>query len=111
MEVPPPPNTPMSTTRPPTRLLVHGYCYTDTLTQLLVQVGLAAEDGYVYKWPGSPLDRWDARVHLTNGWKEVAVGLMSQYTQRTNGSYIEDDKTSSATWQARTICRRVVHLD
>ena len=64
----------------------------------LTQVGLAAEDGYCYKWPGSPLDRWDSRVQLTAGWKDVALGLMTQYTQRTNGSYIEDDKTSSITW-------------
>ena len=64
----------------------------------MTQVGLAAEDGYCYKWPGSPLDRWDSRVQLTAGWKDVALGLMTQYTQRTNGSYIEDDKTSSITW-------------
>lgn len=64
----------------------------------LSQVGLAAEDGYWYKWPGSPPDRWDARVHLTDGWKQVALGLMSQYTQRTNGSWVEDDKKSSITW-------------
>lgn len=68
----------------------------------LSQVGLAAEDGYWYKWPGSPPDRWDARVHLTDGWKQVALGLMTQYTQRTNGSYIEDDKKSSITWHWTT---------
>jgi len=64
----------------------------------LDNVGLAAEDGYWYKWPGSPLGRWDARVPVMEGWKEVAHGLMDQYTQRTNGSWIEDNKVSSITW-------------
>jgi trehalose-6-phosphatase len=48
-------------------------------------------------------------VHLTNGWKEVAMGLMSQYTQRTNGSYIEDDKKSSITWHWSTSKDRSNH--
>jgi len=64
----------------------------------LDKVGLAAEDGYYYKWPGSPLGRWDTKMHITDEWKDVAVGLMRQYTQRTNGSWIEDDKISSVTW-------------
>lgn len=64
----------------------------------LDKLGLAAEDGFCYKWPGSPFGRWDTRMPVSTAWKDVAVGLMQQYTQRTNGSWIEDDKVSSVTW-------------
>ena len=35
-------------------------------------LGLAAEDGYYYKWPGSPTDRWD----------QVQVKQARQYSRR-----------------------------
>uniref|UniRef100_A0A7S0UCV1 Trehalose 6-phosphate phosphatase n=1 Tax=Hemiselmis andersenii TaxID=464988 RepID=A0A7S0UCV1_HEMAN len=59
---------------------------------------MAAEDGYCYKWPGSPVGRWDIKMEIDNGWKDVALGLMRQYTERTNGSYVDDEKTTSVTW-------------
>jgi len=64
----------------------------------LEKFGIGAEDGYCYKWPGSPMDRWDIRTEVTTGWKDVALGLMREYQCRTNGSYIDEDKVSSATW-------------
>ena len=65
----------------------------------LDKIGLAAEDGYCYKWPGSPVGRWDIKMEISNDWKDVALGLMRQYTERTNGSYVDEEKTSSVTWR------------
>jgi hypothetical protein len=32
----------------------------------LDKIGLAAEDGYCYKWPGSPVGRWDIKMQISN---------------------------------------------
>lgn len=41
--------------------------------QGLENVGLAAEDGYYYKWPGSPANRWDIRTVVNAAWKVHAA--------------------------------------
>lgn len=38
-------------------------------------------------------------MEISNDWKDVALGLMRQYTERTNGSYVDEEKTSSVTWR------------
>ena len=30
----------------------------------LNKIGLVGEDGYCYKWPGSPIGRWDVKVEV-----------------------------------------------
>jgi len=70
--------------------------------QGLEHVGLAAEDGYYYKWPGSPSNRWDVRQHVTAEWKEVANVMMQQYMERTTGTLIESDKVACITWHYGT---------
>jgi len=62
------------------------------------KLGLAAEDGYYYKWPGSPRDRWDQRQHVVTQWKEVCSALMHTYAERTTGTYVQDDQVASITW-------------
>ncbi|EKX36313.1 hypothetical protein GUITHDRAFT_145880 [Guillardia theta CCMP2712] len=62
------------------------------------QMGLAAEDGYYYKWPGSPLQRWDVRMEVRADWKEVCRNVMEAYAERTTGTFIEGDKVASITW-------------
>eukprot|EP00291_Cryptomonas_curvata_P000617 CAMPEP_0172180098 /NCGR_PEP_ID=MMETSP1050-20130122/17009_1 /TAXON_ID=233186 /ORGANISM="Cryptomonas curvata, Strain CCAP979/52" /LENGTH=1103 /DNA_ID=CAMNT_0012853103 /DNA_START=233 /DNA_END=3544 /DNA_ORIENTATION=+ len=64
----------------------------------LNQVGLGAEDGYKYKWPGSPPDRWDVRHEVRADWKEVALSVMQGYTVRTTGTFVEEEKVASLTW-------------
>ncbi|EKX53322.1 hypothetical protein GUITHDRAFT_101025 [Guillardia theta CCMP2712] len=62
------------------------------------KLGLAAEDGYYYKWPGSPADRWDQRQHVKAQWKDVCSLLMNSYKERTTGSYVDEDQVASITW-------------
>jgi trehalose 6-phosphate synthase/phosphatase len=62
------------------------------------KIGLAAEDGYYYKWPGSPIDRWDIRQEVSNEFKDISNGLMQLYAVRTTGTFVEDDKVASITW-------------
>jgi hypothetical protein len=38
------------------------------------QTGLAAEDGYYYKWPGSPVERCDMRLVGGRGSEDGWVG-------------------------------------
>jgi len=64
----------------------------------LEKMGLAAEDGYYYKWPGSPIDRWDVRLEVRADWKEVCSLMMQTYTERTTGTFVEGDKVASITW-------------
>lgn len=47
----------------------------------------------------APVCRWDIKMEIDNDWKDVALGLMRQYTERTNGSYMDEEKTSSVTWR------------
>jgi len=62
------------------------------------KLGLAAEDGYYYKWPGSPVDRWDQRQQVKAQWKEVCSLLMHTYKERTTGSWVDEDQVASITW-------------
>jgi len=62
------------------------------------KLGLAAEDGYYYKWPNSPPDRWDQRQHVVTQWKEVCSALMHTYAERTTGTYVQEDQIASITW-------------
>ena len=62
------------------------------------KLGLAAEDGYYYKWPGSPTDRWDQRQQVKAHWKEVCALLMHTYKERTTGSWVDEDQVASITW-------------
>jgi len=71
-------------------------CFTGTTAQILTQ--LAAEDGYYYKWPGSPVERWDVRLEVPVQWKDMCKNMMQNYTERTTGSFIEDNKVASLTW-------------
>eukprot|EP00277_Geminigera_cryophila_P005784 CAMPEP_0179423436 /NCGR_PEP_ID=MMETSP0799-20121207/11008_1 /TAXON_ID=46947 /ORGANISM="Geminigera cryophila, Strain CCMP2564" /LENGTH=333 /DNA_ID=CAMNT_0021197729 /DNA_START=336 /DNA_END=1337 /DNA_ORIENTATION=+ len=64
----------------------------------LEHIGLAAEDGYYYKWPGSPVERWDVRLEVPVEWKEMCQNMMQMYTERTTGSFIESNKVASLTW-------------
>jgi trehalose 6-phosphate synthase/phosphatase len=64
----------------------------------LEKIGLAAEDGYYYKWPGSPVERWDVRLEVPVQWKEMCKNILQSYTQRTTGSFMEDNKVASLIW-------------
>lgn len=59
-------------------------------------LGLAPEKGCYIRWPGSA--QWQM-THNVNAhdWKPIALGLIEQYTDRTDGSYIED-KESAIVW-------------
>lgn len=62
------------------------------------EIGLAAEDGYYYKWPGSSSDRWDQRQHVVPQWKEVCSLLMHAYAERTTGTEVDESQVASITW-------------
>ena len=68
----------------------------------LEKIGLAAEDGYYYKWPGSPVERWDVRLEVPTAWKDICKNMMMTYTERTTGSFMEDNKVASMTWHYGT---------
>lgn len=59
-------------------------------------LGIAAEHGFYYKKPGSTeFDNQAAGADLS--WIEVAYRIMQLYTERTDGSYIEE-KTAGLVW-------------
>ncbi|CAM6072530.1 unnamed protein product [Sphagnum tenellum] len=60
------------------------------------RLGLAAEHGYFYRWQR---EDWDASV-VNFEWKQVVEPLMEQYTESTDGSYIEW-KESAMVWHHR----------
>ena len=59
-------------------------------------LGLAPEKGCYIRWPGT--EQW-LMTHGVNArdWKDIALNLIQQYTDRTDGSYIED-KESAIVW-------------
>eukprot|EP00735_Rhodelphis_limneticus_P003779 TRINITY_DN1529_c0_g1::TRINITY_DN1529_c0_g1_i1::g.28146::m.28146 TRINITY_DN1529_c0_g1::TRINITY_DN1529_c0_g1_i1::g.28146 ORF type:complete len:1116 (+),score=75.54,sp/Q9ZV48/TPS11_ARATH/38.12/1e-81,sp/Q9ZV48/TPS11_ARATH/33.89/5e-69,Glyco_transf_20/PF00982.16/1e-101,Glyco_transf_20/PF00982.16/4e-19,Trehalose_PPase/PF02358.11/6.1e-48,Trehalose_PPase/PF02358.11/1.3e-08 TRINITY_DN1529_c0_g1_i1:89-3349(+) len=59
-------------------------------------LGLAAEHGFAYRLPHEK----DWRIRFSQddlGWKDVALEVIRSYTERTDGSYIED-KESGVVW-------------
>ena len=44
-------------------------CLVAAAAALIETAAAAAAAGYCYKWPGSPLGRWDVRTNVTSGWK------------------------------------------
>eukprot|EP01029_Cantina_marsupialis_P009241 TRINITY_DN2160_c0_g1_i1.p1 TRINITY_DN2160_c0_g1~~TRINITY_DN2160_c0_g1_i1.p1 ORF type:complete len:938 (-),score=163.23 TRINITY_DN2160_c0_g1_i1:414-3227(-) len=71
-------------------------------------LGLAAEQGCYFKFGersvnsgNCKFDEWEELLpHLDYSWKQLAFNLMSLYTKRTNGTYIEK-KGSTILWQYR----------
>ncbi|KAH9565347.1 hypothetical protein CY35_04G073400 [Sphagnum magellanicum] len=71
------------------------------------RLGLAAEHGYFYRWHRDAewvrcrwqREDWDASV-VNFEWKQVVEPLMEQYTESTDGSYIEW-KESAMVWHHR----------
>ncbi|EFJ09908.1 trehalose phosphate synthase [Selaginella moellendorffii] len=63
------------------------------------KLGLAAEHGYFYRW--SRDEDWQACVPVPDfEWKHVALPVMRQYMDSTDGSYIEA-KESALVWHHR----------
>lgn len=59
-------------------------------------LGIAAEHGFYYKRPGST--EWEeAEPDADLSWIEIARRMMQLYTERTDGSYIEE-KTAGLVW-------------
>jgi trehalose 6-phosphate synthase/phosphatase len=59
-------------------------------------LGLASEKGCFIRWPGS--EQWQVTHGVkAHEWKPIALDLITQYTERTDGSYIED-KESAIVW-------------
>jgi trehalose 6-phosphate synthase/phosphatase len=69
-------------------------------------LGLAAEHGFYHIWPSkrcSDPSKWDWELIgdvYDDSWKDLTAGIMSTYTLRTNGSYIER-KGSAIVWHHR----------
>lgn len=63
------------------------------------KLGIAAEHGYVLRWPGD--GEWETCGQSTDfGWKEIAEPVMKLYTESTDGSFIET-KESALVWHYR----------
>lgn len=61
------------------------------------KLGIAAEHGYFLRWPQN--EEWDVcGLSSEFGWMKIAEPVMKQYTEATDGSYIEA-KESSLVWQ------------
>ena len=61
-------------------------------------IGLAAENGFTYKW-NSPGSKWQVTNDMfDDSWKDTAKQIMQIYTMRTTGSYI-DVKGSAIIWR------------
>jgi trehalose 6-phosphate synthase/phosphatase len=59
-------------------------------------LGLASEKGCFVRWPGS--EQWQVTHSVkANEWKPIALELIQQYTDCTDGSYVED-KESAIVW-------------
>lgn len=59
-------------------------------------LGLASEKGCFVRWPGS--EHWQITHSVdASEWKPIALELLQQYTERTDGSYVED-KESAVVW-------------
>ena len=63
-----------------------------------VPVGLHAEHGLWSKWRGDA--NWSTRAPIETGWKASVRHILSQFTESTPGSLIEE-KTSSLAWHYR----------
>uniref|UniRef100_A0A7S2ZXJ3 Alpha,alpha-trehalose-phosphate synthase (UDP-forming) n=2 Tax=Rhodosorus marinus TaxID=101924 RepID=A0A7S2ZXJ3_9RHOD len=62
----------------------------------LKEVGLAAEHGFYYRLPGST--EWHLQMaSADSSWKEPAREIMGAYTERTDGSFLEE-KESALVW-------------
>ena len=79
----------------------HTYIHTHTHTHTTAH-------RYYYKWPGSPVERWDVRLEVPVEWKEMCKNMMQTYTERTTGSFIEDNKVHAYT-QTRIMHARCLH--
>mmetsp|Transcript_9560 Transcript_9560/g.28887 ORF Transcript_9560/g.28887 Transcript_9560/m.28887 type:complete len:802 (-) Transcript_9560:337-2742(-) len=69
----------------------------DRLFSSLENVGLAAEHGFHYKLPESTEWKDQMEENYDTSWKTAALILMNSYTERTDGSYIEQ-KSSGVVW-------------
>lgn len=59
-------------------------------------VGVAAEHGFFCKWPGS--STWTIlNPHADFSWQAMAMPILKQYQESTDGSYIET-KQSALVW-------------
>ncbi|XP_075496811.1 putative alpha,alpha-trehalose-phosphate synthase [UDP-forming] 7 [Primulina tabacum] len=62
-------------------------------------LGIAAEHGYFLRWSADK--EWETCGHSTDfGWLQIAEPVMNQYTEATDGSYIEA-KESAIVWHHR----------
>eukprot|EP00180_Rhodochaete_pulchella_P001125 Plantae.Rhodophyta-Rhodochaete_pulchella.ctg1943.p1 GENE.Plantae.Rhodophyta-Rhodochaete_pulchella.ctg1943~~Plantae.Rhodophyta-Rhodochaete_pulchella.ctg1943.p1 ORF type:complete len:757 (+),score=135.16 Plantae.Rhodophyta-Rhodochaete_pulchella.ctg1943:263-2272(+) len=54
-------------------------------------IGLAAEHGFSFRFPG---EEWESpRTNVDLSWKKVAKEIMHMYSERTDGAYIEEKRT------------------
>jgi trehalose 6-phosphate synthase/phosphatase len=57
-------------------------------------LGLAAENGFFYRWPtvGQSEDKWEHLLENCeeNLWRESVRDIMNSYASKTDGSFIED---------------------
>ena len=82
--------------RPGRTLLMEGLNAQSPLPPLQENLGLAAEHGFFFRQAGSL--EWDTRSSVEEmTWRDIAGPILQQYTESTDGSYVEK-KESAFVW-------------
>lgn len=89
----------MSSDRNNLVFIITGHKKSSMVNQLgdIPNLGLAAEVGAFYRWPGK--SEWETSPHLTTlNWKQITIAALREYTDRTMGSYIEE-RDATVLWK------------
>eukprot|EP01016_Furgasonia_blochmanni_P041463 TRINITY_DN5392_c0_g1_i1.p1 TRINITY_DN5392_c0_g1~~TRINITY_DN5392_c0_g1_i1.p1 ORF type:complete len:775 (+),score=192.96 TRINITY_DN5392_c0_g1_i1:61-2325(+) len=82
--------------------------YLDTWFSSVKNLGLASENGFFYKINHND-SKWSMLFRLDWGWREIVKSVLDNYTQRTEGSYI-DVQESCIAWRFEAVVEEFANI-